>query len=609
MSKFLDKDGLEYFWTLIKAYVDTHGEEIHIGRTPPTDENIKIWIDTSGDGVPLTVTGISPLAFTNAVAENITSLIQYGKCVQSGTPTPEAPVDIVCNNGTIRMVDPDLPVGYKRLTGISFDGNFHYETGEYLTGDDDVTMTLDNPSSSGVNVFGSFNGGTSGSNFSFYIIGSSSSGSYFRFGNQLKRPVYGGPGTEQRTITFGASGTSGFTVDTSVDPAEFTSPANVYIGMLPNSSSPSYDGDIIGSILVGTRLEWIPCESGNGVIGYYERVKGNFIAPTGDGTPVSLGYDTSHLTLGVAGTPEVLSVGGANLFYNDEAWEQGLFLTNGKVTMAAANRTFVTRCSPNTTYYWKHCTQLGGVRAFTVDENEVAVGVEGTWIKQNPLIGKINEVYSATTGANAKWLCVCFGQSQGGDAAPIADQWSDFMLSTIPLTADTPYEAYQTPQTVSVVSLYAVGDYKDEKNIVTGAVTRRVGVRVLDGTETWGQKNATDGRIIMRLNDAINQASAPIIVTHGRWSTSSVKDSDEWRLLTGPYLCCYSSLETTDDFKARLAAQYAAGTPYIVMYPLAEEQTEQVDPQPIIANDGDNVIIVSSAVGEVELKVEYLGVE
>lgn len=251
-------------------------------------------------GTVTTVTGTSPLALANALAKPIKSLIQYGKVTNVNG-------EMFCNNGKLVAVDDELPSGYKRLTGISFDGNFHYETGEYLTGDDEVTLTLDNLSSSGKNVFGSYNG-ANGKNFSLYIYGSSTSGSYFRFGDQLKRPKYGGTG--RRTITFGAGGTSGFAEDVSIDPDEFTTPANTYIGMLPNSSSAAYTGDIVGSILVGTRLEWIPRESDGGVIGYYERVKGNFIAPTGDGTPVSLGYDTTHLNvLSVVGTPEVLSVG------------------------------------------------------------------------------------------------------------------------------------------------------------------------------------------------------------------------------------------------------------------------------------------------------------
>lgn len=255
-----------------------------------------------------TITGNLPLVLQNAIQHSIKSLTRYGLCTQDGTPTPDTPVDIMCNNGALRMVDDELPSGYKRLLGISFDGNFHYKTGEYLTGDDDVTMTLNNISSSGKNLFGSYNG-VNDKNFSMYIYGSSTSGSYFRYGDQLKRPKYGGTG--KRTITFGKSGTSGFADDSDVTPDEFTTPANTYIGMLPNSSSAAFTGDIIGSITVSNRLEWIPCErESDGTIGYYEKFNGNFIAPSGSGTPVSLGYDTSHLTvLSVEGTPEVLSVG------------------------------------------------------------------------------------------------------------------------------------------------------------------------------------------------------------------------------------------------------------------------------------------------------------
>ena len=277
---------------------------------------------TNGEGgepVPeitwVKVSGTSPLSLPGAIANAIKSLVQFGKCA-----TVDG--DIYCNNGKLTAVDDELPAGYKRLLGISFDGNIHYRTGEYLTGNDDVTMTLNNISSSGKNLFGSYNGAND-KNFSMYIYGSSTSGSYFRYGDQLKRPKYGGTG--KRTITFGASGTSGFAEDSTVDPDTFTTPDNVYIGMLPNSSSPGYTGDILGNILVGTRLKWIPVErESDGVIGYYERVKGNFIAPTGSGTPVSLGYDTSHLTvLSVVGTPEVLTIG------NQTATVENLFEVNG----------------------------------------------------------------------------------------------------------------------------------------------------------------------------------------------------------------------------------------------------------------------------------------
>lgn len=255
-----------------------------------------------------TVTGTSPLSLVNALAKPIRSLVQHGKCVQDGTPTPSVPVDIVCNNGTLCMIDNELPISYKRITGIKFDGDFWYDTGEVLTGDDDVTMTLANTVTTGQNVFGSYNGTSSGTkNFSLFIYGGgSSSNSYFRYGEQLLRPRFG---SNEHTITLGGGGTTGFTTDVTATPETFTTVATAYIGMLPNSSSPAYTGSIIGNILVGTRLKWIPCErESDGVVGYYEAVNGNFIAPTGTGTPTKGAYDYTHAHLAVVGTPEVLTV-------------------------------------------------------------------------------------------------------------------------------------------------------------------------------------------------------------------------------------------------------------------------------------------------------------
>lgn len=48
------------------------------------------------------LTGNSPLSLPNAVAKPIKSLTQYGLCTQDGTPTPEASVDIMCNNGALK---------------------------------------------------------------------------------------------------------------------------------------------------------------------------------------------------------------------------------------------------------------------------------------------------------------------------------------------------------------------------------------------------------------------------------------------------------------------------------------------------------------------------
>lgn len=256
------------------------------------------------------------------MAYPLKSLVQTGKLENNDSPTMTSPQNLICNNGTLQLVDSELPSGYKRLASIKFDGDFWYDTGEKLHGSDDVTLTLANTVSSGQNVFGSYNGTSEGTkNFSLYLYGGgSSSNCYLRYGEQLVRPRYG---SGQKTLTFGASGTDGFTVNVTVTPDTFTTEASAYIGMLPNSTSPAYTGTIVGNILVGTRLKYVPCERvSDGVVGYYEMVKGSFIAPSGTGTPTKGAYDYSVSHIAVDGTPEVLTMGTqtasvVNLFSGD----------------------------------------------------------------------------------------------------------------------------------------------------------------------------------------------------------------------------------------------------------------------------------------------------
>ena len=71
------------------------------------------------------------------------------------------------------------------------------------------------------------------------------------------------------------------------------------------------------------------------------------------------------------------------------------------------------------------------------------------------------------------------------------------------------------------------------------------------------------------------------------------------------YVDSTQSISTVDDWKAFIAAQYAAGTPVIVVYPLATEQTEQGTPHALNTTEGDNVVSVTSNVDPVQLECEY----
>ena len=433
-------------------------------------------------GTETTVTGVSPLALASALAKPIKELIQYGACEQASSPSPSSPQSIVINNGALTMVDDELPAGYKRVKDITYDGDFYYDTGEVLTGNDDVTMTLTDTKTTGQNVFGSYNGTASGvKNLSLYLYGGgSTSNCYLRYGEQLLRPRYG---SGKKTITFGKSGTSGFTTDVTAEAETFTTTASAYIGMLPNSTSPAYSGTIVGDISVGTRLRWIPCERlSDNAIGYYEVVNGKFIEPTGTGTPSTSGYDTSHITeLAVVGTAETLEV---------------------------------------------------------------------------------------------------------------------------------------ASQTADVADLYGIGSsYQDEHEIITGAVARKCGIIVYDGTENWkyGTASGIPQAIIAAPADAITaNGSYSLVCSHfiGDGLTTaghcSLVNVSFQSLHSFYFRFTDSSVGSKEAVAAWVAAQYAAGTPLTVIYPLNTAAAESADAQPLATEAGDNTITVTSNLSSVSLKATYI---
>lgn len=431
---------------------------------------------SGGGGTSTTISGTAPLILPNALKKPITSLIQYGEVEQDGTPTPASPVDIVCNNGTLVWKDRELPVGYTRIQSITFGGSTYYETNEKLYGSDIVTITIDNFIQSGQNLFGCYSGTSDNVwNFSMYVYGSATGQAYWRYGQKLYRPTVGS--TTLHTLTFGAGGTDGFKTNVSYDEVEFETTDTARIGALPNSSSPKFDGDIVGNVTVGNRLKYIPCiRQSDGKIGYYELMNQKFLEPQGS-APVAGDADTTHMALEVVGTPE-----------------------------------------------------------------EISIDISGATMK-----------------------------------------------------------------TASAVSLFETDDYQDTQNIITGAVTRKVGIAVLDGTEDWAENStASTTRYRLHIDEAVGGTSRSPITSNQFVYASSGQDVGTAFLSSKYlYLIVDQTITTVEDFKAYLAAHYAASTPVIILYPLAEATTKQATPQHLCTYAGDNTISVTAEVSSIEFDVTY----
>ena len=138
--------------------------------------------------------------------------------------------------------------------------------------------------------------------------------------------------------------------------------------------------------------------------------------------------------------------------------------------------------------------------------------------------------------------------------------------------------------------LRKVGDYADTYDATTGKITRRVGMKVLDGTEDGWAEQGSSGQIF-KLFISSNMLSPSSTDERNKFclmntykpsasTTLNTAMSDfSWLQSEGSnakYLFIKDSryLHNVEGFKQYLAAQYAAGTPVTVWYPLAEETTE-----------------------------------
>ena len=148
---------------------------------------------------------------------------------------------------------------------------------------------------------------------------------------------------------------------------------------------------------------------------------------------------------------------------------------------------------------------------------------------------------------------------------------------------------------VSPEMLLKVGSYSDSQEIVGGTVKRNVGVKVLDGTENWTY-SAPSGNVFA-IGTAYGQVqNAALFCTHYVGSGASNPRNGEMRL-GNAWFCLIRDDRFNADvtaFKAYLAAQYAAGTPVIVVYPLAAETTETVTGRNLHLMRGQNTIYAES---------------
>jgi hypothetical protein len=207
-------------------------------------------------------------------------------------------------------------------------------------------------------------------------------------------------------------------------------------------------------------------------------------------------------------------------------------------------------------------------------------------------------VTTITTPADAKKLYILAGRKDEVVSRSFEDQLADFMVVEGEVSTATTYEPYYNGGTATAEMLLKVGDYQDVQSILDGVVTRNVGVKMFDGSEAFDTVNdilrynlyglPMNNKVICshfdgNVNPSISTSNQPDLTIKGNLSNNNT------------VYFKYAAKTTIEDFQQWLADQYAAGTPVTIIYPLAQAVTEQVAPQVLNVQTGDNILEITQA--------------
>lgn len=481
-----------------------------------------------------TITGTLPLVLQNAINHSIKSLTRYGLCTQDGTPTPSAPVDIVCNNGALRF--GALGVNLLNPVGIVIGQNYTPEG---------------NTSSSQNNWRTGFIPIEGGKTYAFW--GRKKSDNTMSAFNRIN--------------WFDADGNN-------ILPRPDYNSYAVTVGIAPSNAA-----------FVG-----LSCSCYNSSAAITQETLDEFNWMLAE-TDIEIPYEPFVGGIVADGTPEVLTVSGPNLL-NPATNITGKYIDSwgNESPGSDAQYTDLIPVNEGETYV---CSLVSGRNSGK--DRLHGYNANGRWVKQIVFVdaagqqgNKLSMV--ATIDSGISYVRLSYG---------IDD--TEAMIEKGSTTTD--YQPYVPPQTASVPMLLSVGDYADEAEIISGGVMRKVGVKVLDGTEAWTLNGTM--RYVLTISDmATLSGRTEGMCTHFSYAGSSA-NAGTYFLTSTRRLFVHTGVETVDDFKAWLASEYANGTPVIVVYPLATATTEQTTAQHLSTYQGTNIVDSVANVGPLEAKVEY----
>ena len=521
-------------------------------------------------------------------------------------PTPGTPMDIVCNNWALKVRHQSwLPTWYTQVEYLRSSGTQYIDLGYKWNWNTKVDIKFKYHTATATSGSGRVFGSRDAAAVNAFSIGSASwtastnSTIAFFFGNQSylvteKRLVL----DERLNVVFDKTTHNINWVDYG-DPYNdetFETPQNLKLFGFDNNNTTG-----IGYVDVAYCKLWnnwvlvrdlIPCKNSSNVFGMYDLVSWQFL--TNDWTDNFTAGNTvsDPVEVYTDWTTETIWVQGKNLFNKDGTLTNGYINSSGAIVSSSSIKVspFI-EIKPNTTYT---ISGTGNVQALSFDRYAYTYTAEQTPIAQVPSqSGGASATF--TTASNAKYIRI----QMKNDAV-------DTCQLELGSTA-TEYQPYFDGGTATAEMLLKVGTYQDEQEILSWNITRKVGIKVLNGTENWTASGAYIGSCYMPFSSRPSGAYTPIFVTHFVWKTSESAYGVGNALYNGRNLSLWLSSETTAaTLKQWLADQYNAWTPVIVVYPLATPTTESVTGQTMNIPEWSSTIeITQASIDNLELEAVY----
>lgn len=556
-------------------------------------------------------TGNDIINITKAKAGSLNYLKAFGKCEQRR-----------------------LPVGYTQVEYLKSTGKQYIDTGINTNTTTSRYETKINPSlvSGTIGIFGTRNGSSANqSSMNVFIIDGTfrldwlngAMGSSVRISSNTEYTI---------SITRGLATINNVNYvigeNTSID-GSYT----FYVGSFNNVGSVysnGFSGKIYYSKLYNNNIlvfDGVPCyRKSDNEIGMYDLVSNTFFTNAGTGT-FTAGAEivpTPSKPIPILCNNGELKVS-PNLFdKNNLNYIAGYLTVNGnKIESSSKTDTYYIECNPNTTYtLQREKVKTSGQVFRFASYSEVP-----TYNNQfTGMVGGLTDdlTLTITTGANDKYLAFSMGNVLHTDTEYIdkvqieqgstATQYRSYRQIYTDGTTETIKDSLNN--TATAENLLSAGTYKDVQEVISGSVTRNVGIKVLDGTENWTyESDYSRFRIdIDNLKAVAPTRTTPLICTQYQPITDgrAIGDIPDYSVY-GVQVNNAMYIKTTQfnnvgQFKQYLATQYTNGTPVIIVYPLETPTTETVTEQSMNIQKGTNIIEVTEAsLNDLEIEVKYKG--